>query len=113
MKNHRTAQRKYLAAQLNGMKDKDLFESMMLVADHTFGLNNWGWQKVASDSPFGLGDPYFDRFRRSWAEKANYAMNARHRAEILERESARLSACADGDAIVVSNAAPHDTTGTA
>ena len=113
MKNHRTAQRKYLAAQLKGMENKDLFESMMLVADHTFGLNNWGWQKVASDSPFGLGDPYFDRFRRSWAEKANYAMNARHRAEILERDSARLAACADGDAIVVTNAAPHDTSGTA
>ncbi len=113
LKNHRFAQRKYLSAQLNGMTDDDLFESMMLVADHTFGLNNWGWQKVAADSPFGLGDPYFDRFRRSWAEKANYAMNAKHRAEVLERKSSSLMACAEDDAIVVSNGAPHVVSGAA
>ena len=113
LKNHRFAQRKYLAAQLKGLTDGDLFESMMLVADHTFGLNNWGWQKVAAESTFGLGDPYFDRFRRSWAEKANYAMNAKHRAEILERKSASLMACVENDAVVVSNDAPHVTSGTA
>ncbi|MBO4345333.1 MAG: hypothetical protein J5833_06245 [Victivallales bacterium] len=112
-KNHRFAQRKYLAAQLKGMEDADLFESMMLVADHTFGLNNWGWQKIAADSPFGLRAPFFDRFRRSWAEKANYAMNAKHRAEVLERRTANLTVCADGDAIVVSNDAPHVVSGTA
>ena len=112
-KQYRFAQRKYLAAQLKGMTDGDLFESMMLVADHTFGLNNWGWQKVANESLFGLGDPYFDRFRRSWAEKANYAMNAKHRAEVLERKSLSLMTCAEDDAIVVSNDAPHTVSGSA
>ena len=113
LKKFRKAQRKYETLRLTGVENKELFESLMLLADHTFGLNLWGWQEIAENSREDIADPFFDRARRSWEIKNFYSENALFQAEKSERIKLGSALQTDENTITVFNSAPHIVSGTA
>ncbi|MBT7302692.1 MAG: hypothetical protein HN849_24395 [Victivallales bacterium] len=90
----------------------DCREQLQLYIDHTCGLSEWGWDKV-----FGKdGDcraPEFDRYRRSWASKRQYADQALALAQRTARSTfhAAASAGANAPSVVVANECPFPMSG--
>lgn len=112
LKQYRSAQRRYDSQRIRNGKNEVLLENLMLMADHTFGLNHWGWQKLAENSPDGLQASCFDRCRTSWACKAAYAESANRMAHDLELHTESSAAQCETEAIVIRNHAEHETSGT-
>lgn len=113
LKRVRAAQRKYEAALMRGQEDPALLESLMLTADHTFGLDNYGWKTKCDASKGGLRAAVFDRVRESWKCKDYYADDAFRRAMELDRKAKNLQISGDAEQIIVWNNAPHEVSGNA
>ena len=113
LKKYRGAQRLYDAMRLYGMTDEIIQEHLMLVADHTLGLNIWGWQKLYEENGTRLTASCFDRPRESWACKAAYAENAFRRAKRLCRDMTKNRPQEESEGVIVRNRTPHWVSGTA
>ena len=111
LKNYRSAQRKYDSLRLQGIYDDSVLENLMLVADHTLGLNTWGWQNAADKNNKSLRIKEFDRFRESWKCKASYADYAMRKAQRISRNLACDTQQDETPAIVVRNSSPHIISG--
>lgn len=92
---HREASRRLAAAATRGVQawleggsapddSAAAAENLQLFTDHTFGLSEWGWQKTWDSFPDTRAAAY-DRYRRSWRDKARYADNALQQAALLDR----------------------------
>jgi hypothetical protein len=123
---HRTAQRRLLAAEarrvqarrvgdLASSDSRSAWDSLHCYADHTCGLSEWDWPQKWEKNP-GCRAAAFDRYRRSWRDKAHYADMALRRANNLDRD-ARERVLADllgtEPAIIIWNDQPHPETGLA
>ena len=113
LKQYRAAQRKYDSLRIRKEKNDALLENLMLMADHTFGLNNWNWQKAADSSTEGVQASCFDRCRTSWACKASYAESAVRMAHALELHAECLAGQGETQAVIIRNHAEHEVSGTA
>ena len=113
LKKYRTAQRNYNAMRLYGMTDETVQENLMLVADHTLGLNIWGWQKLFEENGKTLRASCFDRGRESWAYNASYAENALRRSRRLSRNMTKNRPQVEEEGVIVRNHAPHAVSGNA
>ena len=115
LKTFRHAQRLLAAAETGraltgGVEGEDAMiaeanRSLQLYADHTCGLSEWWWQKAFAPA-VGCRAAAFDRYRRSWAAKRQYADAALSLAERLDRQARhRISAATPGlsPAVVVWN----------
>lgn len=111
LKKHRLAQNLYQKSLLNGLRDDKILENMMLVADHTIGLNNWGWQKIYEDNGKSLTASCFDRLRESWQCKADYASAAYRDAVKLLRRKAANAVYSNRKSIIVRNNSLHIVSG--
>ena len=113
LKKFRKGQRLYEAMRLYGMTDEIIQEQLMLVADHTLGLNLWGWQKQYQGNGNHLRASCFDRGRESWAYNANYAENACRRAVRLSRNITKERPQQETEGVIVRNRTPHQVSGNA
>ncbi len=111
LKTARATQRLDEALRLTGCHDEQVREDLLLVADHTLGLNIWGWQDAAAKSADGIRDEAFDEVRKSWRRKRLYAEQAWRRANELEHRM--LCKQEETQAVVVRNLAPHAVDGPA
>lgn len=113
LKNYRKAQRLYDSMRLNGIVDDIIQENLMLVADHTLGINNWGWQKLYEENGQSLKASCFDRPRESWACNAYYAENAYRRSVRLSRNITKDAPQEETQGVIVRNYMPHKVSGPA
>ena len=113
LKKYRTAQRNYNAMRLYGMTDEIVQENLMLVADHTLGLNLWGWQNLYEKNGKTLRASCFDRGRESWAYNASYAENALRRSKRLSRNMTKSRPQVESEGVIVRNHTPHVVSGNA
>ncbi len=113
LKRYRHAQDLYQKSLLQGLRDDRIIENMMLVADHTIGLNHWGWQGKYSNNGCSLTASCFDRLRESWRCKADYASTAYRSAVKLLRERAVKASYGDTQAVIVRNHSPYVVSGSA
>lgn len=111
LKKYREAQRIYDALRLTGMTDEIIQEHLMLVADHTLGLNIWGWQKLYENNGRTLKAACFDHARESWSCNAFYAENAFRRAKRLSRNKTKERAQEETEGVIVRNSTPHIVSG--
>ena len=111
LKKYRHAQDLYQKSLLHGMSDEHVLENMMLIADHTLGLNTWGWQKNYEANGKSLTASCFDRFRESWQRKADYASSAYRDAVKLLRKRAVKANYSNQQAVIIRNHSPHLVSG--
>ena len=113
LKRFRAAQRKYEYLRLKGITDPVVQENLLLCSEHTFGLNNWGWQTAAAEKKNGIHDLVFDRVRQSWADKFHYAETAYQRCLALEQKYISGADEAETGAVIITNTSPHTVSGNA
>lgn len=111
LKKYRAAQRNYNAMCLFGMTDEIIQEHLMLVADHTLGLNIWGWQDLYEENGKRLTAACFDRPRESWACNAYYAEDALRRSKRLRRNMTKDRPQEESEGVIVRNRTPHVVSG--
>lgn len=89
-------------------------DRLQFYIDHTCGLSEWGWER-ALDRAGDCRAPAFDRYRRSWAAKRQYAEQALTLAQQSGRTTCQIlaSAGADGPCVVVANDCPYPVAGPA
>lgn len=87
-------------------------DRLQFYIDHTCGLSEWGWER-ALDRAGTCGAPAFDRYRRSWAAKRQYAEQALTLAQQAGRPAwqALVSAGATGPCVAVANDCPYPVAG--
>ena len=111
LKKYRGAQRFYDALRFYGMTDEIIQEHLMLVADHTLGLNIWGWQDLYQENGNRLTAACFDRPRESWACNAYYAEDAYRRSKRLSRNMTKNRPQEETEGVIVRNRTPHKVSG--
>ena len=111
LKKYRAAQRKYDYQRVCGLKNDSLLENLMLMADHTLGINNWGWQKLEAAGTDSLRSSCFDRPRDSWACKYGYATTADRMSRNMDLSIGKNGRYTDQEAVIVRNRAEHPVSG--
>ncbi len=69
----------------------EVMKNLLFYSDHTFGLSMWQWDKKMEDAG-SIWDEIFEKPRRSWQLKTNYASDALNRVQSMrERQGIELT----------------------